>query len=259
MRKILYYLTIFFAFYMISSCISLKDVQLIQPDQSLKLDSKGMIEFNIPEYRLQKDDFVSIKVSTSNPEGMGILSDFITSGNATNSPNSGVWIRKDGNIELPRIGKIHLEGLTVKEAREKIKKEFYTIFTEQGTYIDVNLSGIEYIVVGEAGNGVRSSTKNNLTILEALARIGNNQIYADLKNIRVIRSTPEGTKQVYIDLTKESIMNSEYYWVQNNDIIVINPRKEKVWGVGLNPLSVVTTVMGVVGTLIGVYLLIDRF
>lgn len=272
MKKILNYFTVTLFIYMLSSCISLKDIQLIQPDQNLKLDSKGMIEYNIPEYRLQKNDFILINVSTTNPEGMGILSDFITSGNRVSggggsdggsgsgsSSGSGVWIREDGAIELPRIGKIHLEGLTIKEAREKVKKEFYKIFTPQGTYIDVNLSGIEYIVIGEAGNGVRTAGKKDLTLLEALARVGNNQIYADLKNVRIIRTTPEGTKQVYVDVTKESIMNSEYYWVQNNDIIVINPRKEKVWGIGLNPLSVVTTVMGVIGTFIGVYLLIDKF
>ena len=251
--------------YMLSSCISLKDIQLIQPDQNLKLDSKGMIEYNIPEYRLQKHDYILINVSTTNPEGMGILSDFITSGNRTaggtarGGTNSGVWIREDGAVELPRIGKIYVEGLTIKEAREKIQTEFYKIFTPQGTFIDVNLSGIEYIVIGESGNGVKNSSKKDLSLLEALASIGNNQIYADLKKVRIIRTTPEGTKQVYVDLTKESIMNSEYYWIQNNDIIVINPRKEKVWGIGLNPLSVVTTTMGVIGTILGVYLFIDRF
>ncbi len=53
-------------------------------------------------------------------------------------------------------------------------------------------------------------------------------------------------------------MNSEYYWIQNNDIIVVNPRKEKVWGVGLNPLTVVTTVMGAIATILGVYLFFDK-
>lgn len=246
---------------MITSCISLKDIQLIQPDEKLKLDKNGMIEYNVPEYYIQKNDQILINVSSVSPGALGILRDFTSAGNTTftSGQNQGVWVREDGAIELPRIGKIHVEGLTIKEARQKIQDEFYKIYTPDGTYIDVNLAGIEYTLIGEASNGVYRANKKDMTIVEAFARAGSNNIYADYKNVRIIRTTQDGTKQVYVDLTKESIMNSEYYWIQNNDIIVVNPRKEKVWGVGLNPLSVVTTTMGVIGTILGVYLFFDRF
>ena len=252
---------VFLMFIMLASCISLKDIQLIQPDEKLKLDNKGMIDYNIPEYHIQKNDMILINVSSVNPSTLGILSDFTVGGNRTFSQNQnqGVWVREDGKIELPRIGKIEVEGLTIKQAREKIQEEFYKIYTPEGTYIDVNLSGIEYTIIGESSNGVFRAQKRDMTIIEAFARSGGSNIYADLKNVRIIRTTPDGTKQVNVDLTKESIMNSEYYWIQNNDILVVNPRKEKVWGVGLNPLSVVTTTMGVIGTILGVYLFFDRF
>jgi polysaccharide biosynthesis/export protein len=241
----------------LSSCISLKDIQLIQPDQNLKLDSKGKIAFDKPEYYIQKNDQILINVSSAAGASMGIMSDFITGGNSVQGGN-GVYVREDGAIELPRLGKIKLEGLTIKQAREKIQSEFYKIYEEKGTFIDVNLAGIEYTIVGEAGQGVFRATKKNTTLLDAFAQTGTNNIYADLKNVRIIRTDLDGTKQVYVDLTKESIMNSEYYWVQNNDIIVVNPRKEKVWGIGLNPLTVVTTVMGAIATILGVYLFFDK-
>ena len=253
LTKTLFFLVILNLF----SCISLKDVQLIQPDQNLKLDSKGKIAFNKPEYRIQKDDQILINVSSVVGVSMGILSDFISGGNNTEGGNS-VYVREDGNIELPRIGKIKLEGLTLEEARSAVQKEFYKIYDEKGTYIDVNIAGTEYTIIGEAGQGVFRAPKKNITLLDAFAQSGSNNIYADLKNVRIIRTDVDGTKQVYVDLTKESIMNSEYYWVQNNDIIVVNPRKEKVWGVGLNPLTVVTTVMGAIATILGVYLFFDN-
>ncbi|ADX67314.1 MULTISPECIES: polysaccharide biosynthesis/export family protein [Weeksella] len=247
----------------LQSCISLKDLQLIQPDEKLKLDNRGMIAYNRPVYHIQKFDNIVIKVSSREPSSMGILSDFIARGNQQNNTNNvlgGVYVREDGAIELPRIGKIQVEGLTLAEAREKIKTEFYKIYTPDGTFIDVDLAGIEYTIVGEGVNGNFTSRKRDFSMLEALASTGGgtNNIYSDLKNVRVIRTTPSGTQQVYIDMTKESIMNSEFFWVQNNDIIVINPRKEKVWGVGLNPLSVVTTVMGVLATVLGAYLFFDK-
>lgn len=242
------------------SCISLKDIQLIQPDQNLKLDSKGKIAFDRPEYYIQKGDRVLINIASASNASMGILSDFISTGNQRGllGENSGVLVREDGNIELPRIGNIYLEGLTIEQARKKVQDEFYKIYDEKGTYIDVNLAGIEYVVVGEVLQGTFRANKRDLTILEAFSKAGSNNIYADLKNVRIIRTDLDGTKQVYVDLTKESIMNSEYYWIQNNDIIVINPRKEKVWGVGLNPLTVVTTVMGAIATILGVYLFFDK-
>ncbi|MBS7334504.1 polysaccharide biosynthesis/export family protein [Faecalibacter bovis] len=261
MKRIINRALVFIIFSMLASCISLKDIQLIQPDEKLKLDNKGMIDYSVPEYYIQKNDMLLINVSSTNPSTLGILSDFTTSGNRTfaTGQNQGVWVRDDGKIELPRIGKIEVEGLTIKQAREKIQEEFYKIYTPEGTFIDVNLTGIEYTMIGEANRGVFRADKRDMTILEAFARSGGDNIYADLKNVRIIRTTPDGTKQVHVDLTKESIMNSEYYWIQNNDIIVVNPRKEKIWGVGLNPLSVVTTTMGVIGTILGVYLFFDRF
>lgn len=274
MKSIFFKLTLFLLImFNISSCISLKDLQLIQPDANLKLDNKGMIEYNIPTYHIQPNDMILINVSSTNPQILGILKEFTTAGNMTfatganGNQNSnvanqaqGIWVREDGNIELPRIGKINLLGLTIKEAREKVQAEFYKIYTPEGTYIDVNLAGIEYTIVGETNNGVFRAQKRDMSIIEAFARANSSgNIYADLKNVRIIRTTPDGTKQVYVDLTKESIMNSEYYWIQNNDIIVVNPRKEKVWGVGLNPLSIVTATMSAVGTILGIYLLFDKF
>jgi polysaccharide biosynthesis/export protein len=239
----------------ITSCISLKDIQLMQKDDNLKLNDKGIIEYNIPTYYIQNGDFISINVASTNPSIMGILSGFTARGNVGNSVSSGnsVLVRENGAIELPRIGDIHVEGLTLPEARIKISEEFYKIYNPENTYIDVNLSGVEYTILGEAGNGVYRANKRDVTIVEAFARAGAGNIYADLKDIRIIRTTPEGTKQVYVDITKESIMNSEYYWIQNNDIIIVNPRKEKVWGIGLNPLSVVTTSVGVIATILGTY------
>ena len=251
-------LVLFFCLILLSftSCISLKDIQLMQPDKDLKLNDKGMIEYNIPEYHIQQGDLITINIASTNPGILGILSSFTSGGNSarlTGNGGSGVLVREDGNIELPRIGKIYLEGLTIAEARKTIEDEFYKIYTPEGTFIDVSLGGIEYTILGEAGNGVYRANKRDMTLIEAFARAGSNNIYANLKDVRIIRTTPDGTKQVYVDITKESIMNSEYYWIQNNDIIVVNPRKEKVWGVGLNPLSVITTSVGVIATILGTY------
>lgn len=154
------------------SCISLKDVQLIQPDNTLKLDKKGYIEFDRPEYHIQVNDQILINVATASGESMGMLSSFITSGATTTAGlGRGVYVHQDGNIELPRIGKIKLEGLTLEQARKAVQTEFYKIYNENGTYIDVNLAGIEYTIVGEASQGVFRSQKKKSYIIRCFCSI----------------------------------------------------------------------------------------
>jgi len=235
-----------------TSCIPLKDVKYIQPDEKLKLNENGMIEINRPEYRFQKDDFISIRISARDGVSMDMLQSFVTQGSGL-SQGSGVRINDDGDIELPRIGKIHVEGLTVKETRAVIEEKFYEIFNSEAVYIEVAPSGIDFTIVGEAGNGIFSVPKHELTLLEAFAMAGSLGDVADRKHIQILRTTPEGAQRVEVDITTEAIMNSEYFWVQPNDIIIVNPRRQKQWGIGLNPVQAVATVFGALTTIIGIY------
>src|SRR5690625_4820594 len=103
----------------LTSCIPLKDIKYIQPDENLKLNEHGMIEYNRPEYNLQINNVLNIRVSMRKDVELEELKDFTVTTAQTGS-GRGVRIQEDGNIELPRIGEIYLLGLTLKEAREKI-------------------------------------------------------------------------------------------------------------------------------------------
>lgn len=165
----------------------------------------------------------------------------------------GVRIQEDGNIELPRVGKIHIEGLLLEEAREKIETEFYKIFNQDAAYIEVIMPGINFTIVGEAASGNYFVPRYDFNLLEAFAMAGNLTDVADRKHIQIIRTTPEGSHRVQVDITQESIMNSEYFWLQPNDIIIVNPRRQKQWGIGLNPIQTISTIFGAVATVIGIY------
>lgn len=249
---------------MMTSCIPLKDVKYIQPDENLKLNESGMIEFNRPEYHLQVNDIINIKIAMRKGVELDELKDFTMTniGNVGSGSNStsgrGVRIQEDGNIELARIGKIYVLGLTLKEAREKIEEEFYKIFTKEAVYLEVNMSGINFTIVGEAGAGNYSVPKYELNLLEAFAMAGDLSPYADRNHIQILRTTPEGTQRAVLDITKESVMNSEYFWLQPNDIIIVNPRRQKQWGIGINPVQTVATVFGAITTVIGIYFFFQK-
>lgn len=236
----------------LTSCIPLKDVKYIQPDGNLKLNENGMIAMNRPEYRFQKDDFISIRISTRDAQMLNMLNSYVTqSGNL--GQNTGVRVQSDGNIELPRIGKIYVEGMTANEVRTIVEEKFYEVFNPDAAFIEVAASGIDFTIVGEAGNGNYFVPKHQLNLLEAFAMGGNLTDVADRKHIQILRTTPEGTQRVELDITKESVMNSEYFWLQPNDIIIVNPRRQKQWGIGLNPVQTISTVFGAVATVIGIY------
>lgn len=241
------------------SCIPLKDIKYIQPDEKLKLNEHGMIVENRRDYHLQKNDLINIKISTRNEEMLTMFRDYISAANigggagAGNAQGRGVRIQEDGNIELPRIGKIYLEGLLLTEAREKIETEFYKIFNPDAAYIEVIMPGINFTIVGEAASGNYFVPRYDFNLLEAFAMAGNLSDVADRKNIQILRTTPEGSHRVEVDITQESIMNSEYFWLQPNDIVIINPRRQKQWGIGLNPIQTITTVFGAVASVVGIY------
>ncbi len=241
----------------VTSCIPLKDIKYIQPDEKLKLNEHGMIEENRPVYHLQVNDNINIRVSTRSPEMLNMLSDYVvkstSSGNTNPQGQGGVRVQEDGNIELPRVGKIHIEGLTLKEAREKIETEFYKIFNPDAAYLEVIMPGINFTIVGEAGSGNYFVPRYDFNLLQAFAMAGNLSDVADRKHIQILRTTPEGSHRVELDITQESIMNSEYFWLQPNDIVIVNPKRQKQWGIGLNPIQTITTVFGAVATVVGIY------
>lgn len=239
----------------VTSCIPLKDIKYVQPDENLKLNEYGMIEYNRPVYHLQISDMLNIRVSARDGLNLSELRDFTTTtgGGSNTVSGKGVRIQEDGNIELPRIGKIYLLGLTLEEAREKIQTEFYKIYQEEAAYIEITLPGINFTVVGEAGSGNYFVPQYDFNLLEAFAMAGDLSPVADRNRIQILRTTPEGTQRAEVDITKESVMNSEYFWLQPNDIIIVNPRRQKQWGIGLNPIQTVTTIFGGIASIIGIY------
>ena len=242
---------------LVTSCIPLKDVKYIQPDENLKLNENGMIEFNRPQYHLQVNDMITIRISTRKGLDLEELKDFTSNTSVGGAQNEitgkGVRIHESGYIELPRIGKIHILGLTLNEAREKVETEFYKIFEESAAYIEINMPGINFTIVGEAGSGNYQVPQYEFNLLEAFAMAGDLTPVADRNHIQILRTTPEGTQRAVVDITKESVMNSEYFWLQPNDIIIVNPRRQKQWGIGINPLQTVGTIFGGIASVVGIY------
>ena len=114
----------------------------------------------------------------------------------------------------------------MEEAKKKIERKV----SEQliNPVVIVKLSNIEFTILGEVENPGRYPIyKENLTIFEAIASAGDITDYGNLKRVKLIRSNKD-TKVTYdLDLTSEEILNSNFYYLRNKDLIYIKPLRFK--------------------------------
>lgn len=129
-------------------------------------------------------------------------------------------VDKDGYINYPVLGKIKLEGLTRSQGVSLLSEKISAYLTDP--IINLQIASFKITILGEV---LRPGTINipdeRITILDAIGRVGDLTIYGDRTNIKLIREN-EGKKEFHTyDLTKSEILSSPYYYLQQNDIIIV--------------------------------------
>ena len=139
---------------------------------------------------------------------------------------NGYQVRQDGTITIPILGEVKVDGLTLDEAEEKIKKQSEEYLKEPT--VKVKLLNYRVDVLGEVNSpDIYYNYEGTLNIFEALAYANGITLYADLKNVVVNRKTGSTTKTYKVDLTDSDIYESEVFYLQPNDLIYIPPTKLK--------------------------------
>ena len=160
------------------------------------------------------------------------------------------------------IGFVKAEGRTIEEITQEIQTRVNENFLEGKSEVRLNTDGITYYILGDVEtvevSGEKKAHKNTLTLTEAIASNGGLNRTVDRTNIVIHRKLPEGIKIAKIDLTREDVMNSPYYWVQNGDEIFLNTRSKNLNGLGKDPIQTLTTGVSVITTAISIYLILTR-
>ena len=97
-----------------------------------------------------------------------------------------------------------------------------------------------------------------MTILDAIANSGGVPITGDLTDVLIVRQYPGGQKVHHLDLTTIEVMQSPYYFIQPNDLILVNPLPQKSIGTGLTGLDSFRTILTVFTSLVTVFILATR-
>ena len=74
--------------------------------------------------------------------------------------------------------------------------------------------------------GVVPVSTEKMSIVEALAQAGDLTIYGKRNNIMLIRENADGQKEAHrLNLNDANLINSPYYYLQQNDIIYVEPNR----------------------------------
>jgi len=265
----------------LSSCIGTKDIKYLQPNENLQINSEGLVPYNVPTYRVTKNDILSLNIITT-PKGDAaqFYSSYNTSGSSVpggtivgsngvtmtggngNYYFTGLKVDSKGDVNIFGIGFVKAEGRTLEDITREIQQKVNENFLEGKSEVRLNIDGIRYYILGDIETtemtGEKVAYKQTLTITEALAMNGGLNRTIDRNNIILHRKLPEGIKIVKLDLTRDDVMNSPYYWIQNGDEIYLNTRPRNLHGFGKEPIQTITTGVSLITTAMTVYLLFSR-
>ncbi len=211
---------------MMVGCGSSKQVAYWQNIDSISLAaSKGLFDAKI----MPKDE-LTILVQTTDPLTSEPFNLRSTGQTSSKNQITGYLVDNDGMINFPIVGKIHVAGLTKTECEDLIKSKIqpYLARTEN-PLVSVRTSSYRITVIGEVNKpGVIPVTTEKISLVEALAEAGDMTVYGKRDNILLVREDKSGEKhKVRLNMNDANIINSPYYYLQQNDIVYVEPHKVK--------------------------------
>lgn len=226
------FLLIFFIIVMTISCVNTKNAIYFNNTPDAVIAST--IESEEPV--IHKNDLLSISISSLSPEASLLFNSpnvEATSGSATSNgvtaKATGYLVDKEGNIQMPILGNIKAEGLKKNDLKNLIAKSLSDRKLLIDPIVTVRYLNFQVTVLGEVLRpGVLTITNEKISLLEALGLVGDVTIYAKRDNIMVLRE--EAGKKIIkrLNLNSTEIFTSPYYYLRSNDIVYVEPNKERV-------------------------------
>lgn len=190
---------------------------------------------NSAEPKIQPDDLLSITVSSMNAEtnllfNGGVLLPSGAGASVNSTPNSrsneGYLVDSKGEINFPTIGKIKLGGSTKEEATDKITS--YVGKSVKSPIVSIRYLNFRVTVIGEVN---RPSTftvpTEKINVLEALGLAGDMTGFGRRDDVLIIREQNNFRTTTRINLNNKAVLNSPFFYLQQNDIVYVEPDKAK--------------------------------
>jgi polysaccharide export outer membrane protein len=229
----------FACFCILSSCTSKKKFIYFQGDEQVST------EYSSYSPILKKDDLLGIIVMGMDPQAVVPFnlpqSNYYPSnigGYTQGAPTPpGYLIDSEGNIDFPVLGRVHLEGLTRASAVELLKEKLSDYISKPS--VIMRIINYKVTVLGEVRNpGTFTIPNERITLPEALGVSGDLLITGVRQNVLVVRDINGKKTETRVDLTSKELFKSPVYYLQQNDIVYVQPNRAKVNSSVLNPANV---------------------
>ncbi|HEY5463308.1 MAG TPA: polysaccharide biosynthesis/export family protein [Hanamia sp.] len=246
---------ILFIVFLFTSCANTKKVVYFNnvPDKTF---TSGNTEKQTP---IRPNDILSIVISSANAEAsvpFNLQNNNIsraTTVTGSNTESGGYLVNADGNIDMPMLGAIKAAGFTKSQLKENIVNLILSKKLLVDPIVDIRYLNFEVTVLGEVAKPTVITVPNEkISLLKAIGLAGDLTIYGKRDNVLLIREENGEKITRHIDLNSSDFFNSPYYYLQPNDVIYVEPNRQKAVTAVRNPniLPIIFSALSVIAIII---------
>ena len=242
-KKIIYFIFVLF----ISSCASRKNFNYLQGHINEKIENKNI--------KLKQGDLIGVKIFGCDQQSLELFN--IPGSQIQNQPQgiyspatiaNGYFINSKGVIDLPLIGEVNLEGLSIPEGSESIKLKLKKYITDPK--VNDQILNFKITILGDVSRpGTIFISEDKISLLEALGLVGDLNTTAKRSDILLMRNENGILKEYRINLTNKDFLNSPVFFLQQNDFIFVESNQAKInsskvsssWSVAITIASLLIT------------------
>jgi polysaccharide export outer membrane protein len=253
---------IFFYFFLGVLTLSSCGVQYKQVPYFTDLPKDSILQqdiLNSTALKIQENDILAITVTSLNDEASAIFNMGSTSsvqGNGGGNVNpaltaNGFMVDESGSIQLPLVGSISVVGLTTKSARELVQSKLLNFLKEP--VVSLRIVNFKVSVLGDVAKpGVYPIQNERTTVADALSMAGDLTITALRNNVLLVRETDGKRQYIRLDLQSKSLFDSPYFYLQNNDVLYVQPGNAKYASVdsSYRNVSIILSALSVIALII---------
>lgn len=210
--------------------------------------------------KIRPDDQLVILVSSIDPNAVAVFNLPLNSYQSTSETDvittpvlQTYLVNNEGIINFPILGKIEVAGLTCNELSQKLEEKI-SVYAKS-PLVTVQIQNFRISVLGEVNSpGTKSFSNERITILDAIGRAADLTIYGERTNILIIRDNNGKKEYQRLDLTSSELFSSPYYYLQQNDVIYVEPNKARKGNANYSQsaqfnISVFSTIVGTVSVI----------
>jgi polysaccharide export outer membrane protein len=232
MKKILYKLLLLVTLVAVfASCVSRKDLVYFQGIDQVTEDVTYKNNEVIKVNDLLEITVISENMAAAKPYNNFVLEASLEEKGTSTLSKPQYLVNNEGMINFPQLGKLKVSGKSLSELETYLQDLLVKYVTD--VTVDARLLNFKLTFLGEVGSpGTINIPEGKVNILQGLGLVGDVSFTGKRDNVLLIRSSNGLQKTYRVDLTQPDLFKSDYFYLQQNDVIVVEPNGVKVFSQG---------------------------